>query len=412
MKLTKEELEMLDGKYGDAVQKAMELLIGVGECFGAEQMVTVASAHMPNANPVSAGKGGTNFIKDMAGRGGKFVIPTTTNPACLDPWAWQEMGFTEELHRDHVALSEVIAKMGGFLCNTCTPYLIGHAPRIKEHIAWGESSAIVYANAVLGSRTNREGGPTALAAGLTGRTPFYGYHLDENRYGRLKIIVNVNLKGDTDYATLGYFVGGIAHDRVPILNGISPSISQDDLKCLGAALATSGGVAHFHVVGVTPEAPTEEVASGFKKISSFDTFEFGSKELTKTEESLSKIGPEDADLVVLGCPHSSINQIKKYAEAFSRRKAKNNVEIWILTTNSIKKYAEDLGYADIIKSTGARLVSNTCPTGMPRDFFKRHGYSAVATDSPKMVYYISGTKDVPCYYGTLDKFIDFITSKN
>jgi hypothetical protein len=411
MKLTKEEQKMLDGKYGDAVQRAMELLIAVGDCYGAQQMISVTSVHLVAANPVTAGKGGTIFIKDMAERGGKFVVPTTTNPTSLDPWAWQEMGFNEEIHKEHIALSESIAKMGGLLCNTCTPYLIGHIPRMREHIAWGESSAVVYANAILGSRTNREGGPTGLAAGITGRTPAYGYHLDENRYGKLKIIVNANLKGDTDYATLGYFVGRIAQDRVPIFTGIPPSISQHELKCLGAALATSGSVAHYHVVGITPEAPTEEVATGYKKISSSDTFEFGSMELKETEESISKTGPEEANLVVFGCPHASIDQVKNYAETLSGRRVKNKLEIWILVSHVIRKYAENIGYANMIESTGARLVSNTCPSAMPWDFFKRRGYRALATDSPKIAYYASTTQDLPCYYGSLDKFIDIITRK-
>ncbi len=409
MKLTKEEKEMLEGKYGEAVQKAMELLVALGECYEAERMILVASAHLSCANPVTAGKGGSIFIKSMAEKGGKFVVPTTTNPTSLDPWAWQEMGYREELFQEHQALSEAIAEMGGFLCNTCVPYLIGHAPRMREHVAWAESSAILYANAVLGSRTNREGGPSALASALTGRTPAYGYHLDENRYGKLKVKVDVNLKGDTDYGTLGYFVGRIAQDRVPVLTGIPTFISQHELKCLGAALATSGSVAHYHVVGVTPEAPTEEAATGYNKIPSSDIFEFGSKELKKTEESISKIGPEEADLVVLGCPHPSISQIKNYAEVFSGRKVKNRIEVWILISNVLKRYAEDLGYAKIFKSAGVRLVSNTCPSPMPLDFFKKRGYRGAATDSPKMVYYISTTKGLPCYCGSLDKFIEVIT---
>jgi predicted aconitase len=411
MKLKREEQEMVDGKYGDAVQKAMELLVAVGECYGAEQMVPVASAHLSSANPVTAGKGGTIFIKDMAARGGKFVIPATTNVASIDPWAWKEMGFSEEIHREHEALSGAIADMGGYLCNTCIPYLIGHAPRMNEHVAWGESSAVLYANAVLGSRTNREGGPTILASGLTGRTPAYGYHLDENRCGKLKIRVNAPLKGGTDYATLGYFAGRIAQDRVPILTGLSPFMSQDEIKCLGAALGTAGSVSHYHVVGVTPEAPTEKVASGSKQIGSSDTFEFGPKDLKETEASISRIEPEEADLVVLGCPHPSIHQIKNYAEAFSGRKVKGNVEAWILTSSLVKRYAEETGFAKVIESAGVRLVSGSCPSPMPREFFEKRGYRGAATDSPKMVYYISTTKGVPCYYGSLGKFIDVITTK-
>lgn len=411
MNLTKEEQEMLSGERGEAVQKAMELLVAMGDCYGAEEMIPVTSAHLSAANPINAGKGGTNFIKNMAEKGGKFVIPTTTNPASLDPWAWKAMGFTEELYHEQAALSEAIRKMDGLICNTCTPYLIGHVPRLKEHIAWAESSAIVYANAVLGGRCNKESGLTALMAGITGRTPAYGYHLDENRFGKLKIMVGVPLKGETDYATLGFFAGKIAQDRIPFFTGIPLSASNHELKCLGAALATSGSVAHYHVVGVTPEAPSEELASGFKKIHSSDCIEVTLKELKKTKESLSSIGPEQADLVVLGCPYLSIDQIKNYTNAFWGKRVKKNIEVWLLTSGIIKRYAEDLGYVNILESLGVRLVSNTCPATMPHDFFKKQGYRAVATDAPKLVYYISNTKDIPCYYGSLNEIIDVITTR-
>jgi predicted aconitase len=400
----------LDGKHGDSVQRAMELLVGIGECYDAEKFIPVASAHLSGVNPVSAGRGGTRFIMKL-GESGRFAVPTTTNPTSLDPWVWREMGFKEALFREYTALCEALSKMGGLLCTTCTPYLVGHVPRMREHIAWCESSAVIYANAVLGSRTNREGGPTGLASGITGRTPAYGYHLDENRHGTLKIIVSTELKGDTDYATLGYFVGAIAQDRAPIFTGMDRSVSQDALKCLGAALATSGSVALYHVVGVTPEAPTEEVACGYKKISSSDTFEFNSKDLKGTEESITKIDPEKVDLVVLGCPHASIDQIKKYTGAFSGKKVRDRVEIWILTSNIVKKYAENLGYAEILVSSGVRLVSDTCPSIMPRDFFKSCGYHALATDSSKMAYYASVVQNVLCYYRSLEKFIDVVTEK-
>ena len=412
MRFTKKEEEMLEGRYGGAVQKSMELLVAVGECYGAERFVEVGSAHLSCANPVSAGKGGTRFIKEMAEKGGKFAVPTTTNPASLDPWAWREMGFSERLYQEQLSVSNAIAEMGGFVCNTCTPYLIGHVPRMRENISWSESSAVIYANSVLGSRTNREGAPSALAAGLTGRTPAYGYHLAENRHGKLKIIVNGTLlKGATDYATLGYFGGKIAQDRVPIFTGIPQSVSLHELKYLGAALATSGTVGLFHLVGVTPEAPTEEIASGHKKIGSSDTFEFTLKELKETEESISKIGPEEIDLVILGCPHASIEQIKEYIEVLSGRRVKDKAEIWILVSHMIKKYAENIGYAKKIESTGAKLVSDTCPSPMPGGFFKSRGYRAFATDSPKMAYYASTTQDVPCHYGSLDKFVDVVTKR-
>jgi hypothetical protein len=411
MELTKEEQEMLDGKYGDAIQESMELLVAVGNAFDAERMLPIGSAHLVSANPVTSGKGGIAFIKGMAEKGGKFVVPTTTNPACLEPWLWREMGFGAELYKTHVDLSEAISKMGGFLCNTCTPYLIGHSPRMKEHIAWGESSAVLYANAVLGARTNREGGPTALASAITGRTPAYGYHLEENRYGKIKIINNTDLKCDTNYATLGYFVGKIAQDRVPIIAGIPSSISQDEMKCLGTPFAVTGSASHYHLVGITPEAPTEEVACGYRKIGSSDTFEFGPTEFKNTEESLCAIGVEKADLVILGCPHASITQLKRYAEVLSGRRVKNEIKFLIMTSSSVKTYSKNIGLADLIESTGAKLITNTCPITMPNGFFIEKGYTGVATDSPKMGYYIAVAQSLPSFYGSLSKLVDVVTVK-
>ena len=412
MKLTREEQEMLDGKHGDAVQKAMELLVAVGDSYNAERMLPIGSAHLVSANPVGAGKGGTEFIRQLTEKGAKFKVPTTTNPASLELWKWKEMNYSEELYQRQETVSGHIAKMGGILCNTCTPYLIGHTPGMGEHVAWGESSAVLFLNAVLGARTNREGGPSAIAAAITGRTPAYGYHLDENRYGQIKIVNKFDLKGDSDYATLGYFVGKIAVDRVPVITGISPSVTQDNLKCLGTPFAVTGSVSHYHVVGVTPEAHTEEEATGNRKISASDTFEFGEKEFKETEEALSAIGPDEANLVILGCPHASITQLKKYAEVLSGRKVKSGVEMWVQTMHSVKAYAEDIGLAEVIESTGAKLVCNICAGAMPRGFFKSCGYTGVTTDSPKYVYYITTLQSTPCYYGgRLEKFVDIVTDR-
>ena len=411
MDLTSEEKGMLDGKYGNVMQKCMELLVAIGDGSDAERMIPISSAHLVAANPVNAGKGGSIFIKEIAQQGGKFVVPTTTNPASVEPWLWRELGFGEEIYEEQVSLSKAIAKMGGILSNTCTPYLIGHLPRKGEHVAWGESSAVLYLNAVLGARTNREGGPSALAAAITGRTPEYGCHLKENRYGDLKFVNRAHLECDIDYMTLGYFIGKIAQDRIPIITGIPSSISQDEIKCFGTPFAVTGGVAHYHIVGITPEAETEEAASGNKKIGVSDTFEFGPKEFRDTEESLCAVGPEKINLVILGCPHASITQLKKYAELLSGRRVKDSIEIWILTMSGTKKYAQDAGIADMIESTGVKLITNTCPGAQPRNFFINRGVTGVATDSPKMVYYVTTTKGVPCYYGKLAKFIDLVTKK-
>ncbi len=409
MHLTREENEMLQGKHGFPAQKSMEMLVGLGECYDAERMIPVNSAHLL-ASLTAHGKGGTLFVQEMADRGGRFIIHTHTNPANFDPWLRNDFGISEQCAREQMAVTNAISKMGAFLAGTCTPYLIGHVPRMHEHVAWNESSAIIFANSVLGARTNREGGPSAIAAAITGRVPEYGYHLDQNRYGDLKIVVTARLNHPHDYGTLGYFTGKIAEDKVPVFLGIRPTVSWDELKMLGSAAATSGSAALYHVVGVTPEAPTLEAAFGGKKIKDWQTFEFGERELRETEESLSKATAKEVDLVVFGCPHASIRELREIARLLSGKRLKSGVELWVYTLRMVKTYADVMGYADIIEASGAKVLCNTCPVAMSQEFLKDGRSRIVATNSAKLTYYI-GThaaegQDILLYYGSLERCVE------
>lgn len=408
MKLSEEEQAMLDGIKGPSVSRAMELLVALGDCYEADRMVRIGSAHLVGPNPVTAGRGGTAFYGDLAKEGAQVTVPTTTNPISLDVWSWAEMGFGKELYSAQISLSEHLSRMGVLLCNTCTPYLAGHVPRFGEHVAWGESSAVLYLNSVLGARTNREGAPSALAAAITGRSPAYGLHLDENRYGQILVENRSELRNDTDYSTLGYYIGKFAQDRIPIITGITPSITADQLKSLGTPLAVTGSVALYHVVGVTPEAPSIEIASGSRKIAASDTISVGSRELKETEASLSAIHPDKGNLVILGCPHASITQLKDYARTLAGKRIRKEVEVWILSTRTTRDYAAETGILEALTGAGAKVVWNVCPNAMPHDFFAKQGYTGVVTDSPKMAYYVTATKGVSCYYGSLQSFVGAI----
>ncbi|MBA7560801.1 hypothetical protein ES708_02432 [subsurface metagenome] len=408
MRLTKEENEMLEGKHGYPVQKSMEILVGLGECYDAKKMIPIASAHLIVG--LYMGKAGALFVEEMANKGGEFVVFTDNNQGSIDPCLWKDLGFSEEFARKEMAIINTCVRMGVFLSNTCAPYLIGNVPRMGEHIAWSESSAVVFANSVLGARTNREGGPSSLAAALTGRVPEYGYHLDQNRYGNLKILVTARLKDSHDYGTLGYFIGRVAEDKVPVLTGIPPSVSGDELKQLGAAAATSGSVALYHAVGVTPEAPTEEAAFGPKKAKDWQTVEFSEKELRETEELLSKATSREVDLVVFGCPHASIGEIRGIARLLSGKKLKSGVELWILTSRMVRTYAEKMGYLNIIETARARIVCETCPADMPSGFLKECGHKTAATNSAKMSYYIITAQDILSYFGSTERCVEAATS--
>jgi predicted aconitase len=251
-----------------------------------------------------------------------------------------------------------------------------------EHIAWGESSAIVFANSVLGARTNREGGPSALAAAVTGRVPAYGYHLDENRKATWLVNVDTPLVSDRDYAVMGYYVGRIVGKDVPLFVGLSrPRL--ESLKAMGAALASSGAVALYHIEGVTPECPDRKTVLA----ESYKTIRFGREEYAEVVDKFRL--KEEADLVVIGCPHCSINELKELAGALDGKTVRT--DMWICVAGPVYSLAERCGYVDLLKKTGATFIRDTCPILCPTS---GKGYKAVSTNSGKLAHYIRGLWDV------------------
>lgn len=408
MRLTREEESMLAGKSGWPVQKSMEILVQLGEIYGAEKMIKVSNVHMPGSSVVVAGEAGTKFVEKMAGLGGKFCALTTLNPGAVNFDAWQETGYPEKTYQLQRRLTDAYQTMGAVPCHTCTPYLIGNCPRRGEHIAWGESSAIAFANSVLGAYTNREGGPSALAVALTGRAPEYGYHLLENRRGHIRVDVSTELRSVDDFGGLGYWVGTIAGSKVPVFTGIS-EIGADEIKALGAALASSGAVALFHVVEITPEAPTCEAAFGGRKPEQI--LEFGHDQLVEAKQRLNKHDGQDISLVCIGCPHTSITEIAAIAQHLAGKKLKPGIELWITTALPMRALAERCGYAKTIENAGGRFVIDTCPILSPMaEVAKKKGYSAMATNSAKLAHYAPGQWALPTYYGSLETCLDAAVS--
>ncbi len=411
MQLTVEEERMLDGRFGYPVQKAMEILVQLGHIYGAERMIKLSNVHMPGSSVVVAGEAGTNFVEHMAQLDGHFTGLTTLNPAAVDFSSWSELGYPEAAWQLQTRLTGAYCRMGALPCHTCVPYLIGNAPRIGEHVAWGESSAIAYVNSVLGARTNREGGPSALAAALAGRVPAYGYHLKENRYGQIRIDVNTDLAGVTDYGSLGYWAGGIAGSKVPVFTGIPVNVTQDELKMLSAALASSGAVALFHVVGVTPEAPDLQAAFGGRKPE--QVLAFDSRQLQESWSQLNKHQGQEISLVAIGCPHASIREIGTVARFLSGKKISPRLELWITTALPIKALAVRCGYQQPIEDAGGRLVIDTCPILSPMaDVAREKGYTALVTNSAKLAHYAPGQWGLPTYYGSLQACLNAALNGN
>ena len=378
MYLTDEEKRMLNGEFGDMVGKCMKVLVTLGEIYGAEKMIEIHNVHFPGVSYRVTGDAGLNYVKE-ASEQVCFRVPATLNTIGIDSENWEKIGFPRDFSEKQLELSAAYHKMGAIATNTCTPYLAGNIPLAGEHVAWGESSAIAFVNSVIGARTNREGGPSALAAAVTGRVPAYGFHLTENRRGKYLIRVEMDLETDRDYAALGYYVGKIAGKDVPVFEGIKKRPTLENLKALSAALASSGAVALYHIVGVTPEAPSADAIIG-----KAETFKFGPQEYRQVTDKFHYEGA--VDFVVIGCPHTSIEEIRKVAKLLEGKKTKSDV--WICSSRQVKHLADKMGYTKVIEKSGAEIVCDTCPVLCPT--LVDRGYHNLLTNSGKLAHYAPG----------------------
>ena len=378
MQITPQQQDMLDGKFGRATRKAMEILTSLGTIYGAKEMVPVVSAQIAGVSYDNLGEAGLHFLSEMADGGGKTRVLTTLNPAGMDVENADAMGISAAFAAQQQRVIEAFARMGVITTCTCTPYLTGNVPHFGEHIAWAESSAVCYANAVLGARTNREGGPSALAAALTGFTPAYGLHLDENRRPTLTVCVDAALESTAAFGALGKAIGqhleARSKERLPFITGISEA-SLENLKSFCASLATYGGTAMFHMQGITPEAALHQPPA--------ETITITQAELDSTLQGMSDAQPEEADFVSLGCPHLSIREIARIAALLEGKKVRKT--FWITTARPTKHIADRMGYTKIIEDSGAIFATDTCCVVAPI----RGRFRALMTDSAKACYYAS-----------------------
>lgn len=374
---------MLKGDYGPANALAMKLLVALGEVFEAEKLIKVKSAQVSGISYKNIGDVGLEFIEDLSKMGAKAKARTTINPAGMDLKRWNELGINEAFARKQLQIISAFDKMGTETSCTCTPYLTGNKPRKGEHVAWAESSAVVFVNSVLGAKTNREGGPLALASAITGLTPLYGYHLETERKPTHLIKVEGALSGELDYSALGYTVGKISGKCVPFFVGLKKT-TLEELKALGAGLAASGSVALAHIDKVTPES---------RKISEKEKtrLEKFAVEKSDIQETIQRLSTEDkTDLVCLGCPHCSLEELKKAATLLSGKTVKKR--LWLFTSRYVHRLASKRGYVKKIEKTGALVLNDTCMVVSP---IEELGVNGVVVNSCKAAHYIPSTCGLP-----------------
>jgi predicted aconitase len=379
MNLTNVEQTMLAGEHGRATQKAMEILVALGTIYGAEGMVPVTSVQIAGVSYDNLGEAGLHFLTELAEGGGRAQVLTTLNPAGMDVENWQELGIDPDFAEKQLQVIDAFASMNVITTCTCTPYLSGNIPQFGEHIAWSESSAVCYANSMLGARSNREGGPSALAAALTGLTPAYGMHLDENRRPEVTFVVSAEVMENDDFGALGKAIGerlqSLGGKPVPYIRGVKQS-SLENMKSFSASLATYGGVALFLMEGISPEASQYS--------SPAETITITSGEISSAKMELTDGDPLEADFVSLGCPHLSIKEIARIAELLEGKQVVK--EFWITTARPTKQIADRMGYSQVIEASGAKFAADTCCVVAPI----KGRFSALVTDSAKACYYAAG----------------------
>ncbi len=391
MKLTPVEQDMLNGKYGRAVRKSMEILTTLGDIFDAERMIDVYSVQIAGVSYSNLGEAGLGFLSEMAEDGTVRVL-TTLNPAGMDRDNWQALGIDEEFAINQNRVLDAFAKMGVIATASCTPYLVGNVPHFGQHISWAESSAVCYSNSVIGARTNREGGPSAIAAALTGKTPEYGYHIDKNRHGQIMFEVEVPVTGTAQYGVLGKAIGDQLDQlgkKIPYITGIS-SATVEELKSFCASIATYGGTALFHMENITPETHLYPKPDD-KVVINKSTMDKAKAELTDPDIEI--------DFVSIGCPHASINEISNLAKLL---KGKNvTKEFWITTGRPTKRIADEAGYTQIIEKAGAKFAADTCCVVAPIT----GRFKGMMIDSAKACYYARARHKYKIKIGTIEECI-------
>lgn len=395
MHLTPEEQAMYDGKKGIAVEKSMEILVALGDIYGAERMVDITSAQVSGVSYKTIGDAGLEYLEELAATGVRVSVPSTLNPAGIDLKHWKELKFPEDFADKQLQIVKAYKKMGITPTCTCTPYLVGNVPALGSHIAWSESSAVAYANSILGARTNREGGPGALAAAICGKTAEYGYHLDENRKANYIFQLETQIKG-VDYGALGYLVGKIVGCGVPYFK-VKSTPSVNELKSLGAALASSGAVALYHVEKVTPEY--KEALKGVDA-GEIEKIVVDEDQIIKSRQKLSTT-TRKPDLICVGCPHASLDEIKAIAEKVAGRKL--NTPLWVCTSISVKAESDRIGYTKTIEKAGGKVVSDTCMVVSPIEDL---GFKVVGVDSAKAANYVPTMCGLDVVYDELDELIE------
>ncbi len=399
LSLSEYDRACLAGDLGPACQFAMSILVRMAEIYEADELLDISRAHIDSS--LYQGDATLEFAERLVSMDAKVSVPSTLNVSGVDEHGWKEWSvppdWAEKAHRQMVAYKS----MGCDPIWTCTPYQTATKPEFGEQIAWGESNAVAYANSVLGARTEQYPDLLDICAAIVGRVPAAGLHLTENRAGKLLLrLVDVPeaVQSDDSFgAVLGHLMGKLSGARVPVIEGIRVEMGEDQLKSLAAGGCSSGCVTLFHIVGLTPEAPTLEEA--FQGREPAQIIEISLDDLREARRDLSTTEGEKLDIVVLGSPHFSLAEFRRLAPLLQGKRCHPELQFLVTSNRIMVKLAREAGLLEPLEEFGGKITVDTCIITTP---MLADEVETLMTNSAKYAYYSPGLLDVEVAFGSLE----------
>ena len=386
MHLTTKEEKILDGEEGKAKQKSMQILAALGDIYNADKLIPVTSAHVSGVSYKTIGDAGLEFLDDFA-KDAKVCVKTTLNPCGMDLKNWKKQKIPVNFAKKQLKIIDCFKRMGVEESYTCVPYLTTNRPEFGEHISWAESSAVCFANSMLGARTNRESGISALASAIIGKTPNYGLHLDEKRIAKVEVRVDARLNSTRDYSAIGYMIGKKVGTQIPSFK-FKRSVMEDQAKALSAALGV-GSCGMFQIEGVTPEN-TADIE---------DRISINDDDFNDYLKNFKFDKNKKKELIAVGCPHCSLKEIEEIAGLLKDKKVKK--DFWICTSRQTKKLADERGFTEIVEKAGGKILCDTCMVVTPVEEIAER----VIVNSAKAAYYLPGLAGVEVGFTDLDDMV-------
>ncbi|MFT4037940.1 MAG: aconitase X catalytic domain-containing protein [Thermomicrobiales bacterium] len=403
LRLSNDELAMLAGELGPATRLAASILCRMAPMYGAASLLPVTSAHIDGV--IYTGNSGLDFAEHLAALGARVAVPTTLNAMSMDRQRWQELGQEPAYANPARRLGEAYVRMGAQPTFTCAPYQNGHVPAFGAQIAWSESNAVAFANSVLGARTNRYGDYLDICCAITGRVPAAGLHLDEHRHATtlltLRGVPDALQRRDDVYPVLGYALGERAPGEVAAIAGITAQPSIDQLKSLAAAAASSGDTALFHLIGITPEAPSEAAALGNRP--PLRSLDLTLEDLRHARAALTSATGDAVDVVAFGSPHCSLAEARALATLMQGRRTHESVQVFITTSRAVRDLLRASGDLATLEAFGAQVTADTCIVVAP---LVKPGARVLMTNSAKYAHYGPGLLGVGSVFGATEECVE------